>query len=94
MFDRDSAGLDVDWQQSPSEHPGAKRLVIDGHVGVGELQIVHDTTELLDGFGPHSGFDGDEFRGDAFDPPNAPDAPDAPDAPEALDRNSGCMEVA
>ena len=91
VFDRDSAGLDVDWRQSPSERAGAKRLVIDGHVGVGELQIVHDTTELLDGFGPHSGFDGDEFRGDAFDPPNAPDAPDAP---EALDRNSGCMEVA
>jgi hypothetical protein len=83
VFDRDSAGLDVDWQQSPSEHPGAKRLVIDGHVGVGELQIVHDSTEFNDDFGSHS-----EFRGDAFDPPSPPDAP------EALDRNSGCMEVA
>ena len=52
VFDRDSAGLDVDWRQIPSETAGAKRLVIDGHVGVGELQIVHEASEFDDGFGP------------------------------------------
>jgi phage shock protein PspC (stress-responsive transcriptional regulator) len=80
VFDRDSAGLDVDWRQVPSETASAKRLVIDGHVGVGELQVVHDTVELNDGFGPHNRLD--DFRGDAFD------------APSALDRNAGCTEVA
>ena len=62
--------------------------MIDGHVGVGELQIVHDSAEFNDDFGSHSEFRGDEFRGDAFDPPSPPEAP------EELDRNSGCMEVA
>jgi phage shock protein PspC (stress-responsive transcriptional regulator) len=81
VFDRDSAGLDVDWRQSPSESASAKRLVIDGHVGVGELQVVHTAAEFDSGAGPHGPFR-DDFRGDAFDAPNA------------LDRNAGCTEVA
>ena len=53
VFDRDSAGLDVDWRQSPSEKEGAKRLVIDGNIGVGELQVVHNVTEFDNG-GPRA----------------------------------------
>jgi phage shock protein PspC (stress-responsive transcriptional regulator) len=42
VLDRDSGGLDVDWRSSPIEGSGVKRLVIDGDVGIGELQIVNN----------------------------------------------------
>ena len=80
VFDRDSAGLDVDWRQSPSESAGAKRLVIDGNVGVGELQVVHNAVEFHDGNGPDRRF-GNDFGAEL-------------DSPGALDRNAGCTEVA
>jgi phage shock protein PspC (stress-responsive transcriptional regulator) len=41
ILDRDSGGLDVDWRQSPEESTGVKRLVIDGDVGIGEIQVVN-----------------------------------------------------
>jgi phage shock protein PspC (stress-responsive transcriptional regulator) len=41
MLDRDSGGLDVDWRQSPEQKAGVKRLVIDGDVGIGEIQVVN-----------------------------------------------------
>ena len=82
VFDRDSAGLDVDWRQIPSEREGAKRLVIDGNIGVGELQVVHNATEFHDGgHGPNRPFN-DGFGAESFGTDNA------------LDRNAGCMEVA
>jgi phage shock protein PspC (stress-responsive transcriptional regulator) len=81
VFDRDSAGLDVDWRQSPTDNAGAKRLVIDGRIGVGELQVVHNVIEFDNDHGPNgplnNGFGADSFGRD-----------------NALDRNSGCMEVA
>jgi phage shock protein PspC (stress-responsive transcriptional regulator) len=84
VFDRDSAGLDVDWRQSPTENPGAKRLVIDGNIGVGELQVVHNVTEFNHNW--ENGHDrppfDNGFDSDAFGPDNA------------LDRNSGCTEAA
>jgi phage shock protein PspC (stress-responsive transcriptional regulator) len=46
VLDRDSAGVDVDWRNSPLEGAGTKRLVIAGNVGIGELQVVHDVTEF------------------------------------------------
>jgi phage shock protein PspC (stress-responsive transcriptional regulator) len=81
VFDRDSAGLDVDWRQSPTENAGAKRLVIDGRIGVGELQVVHTVDEFDNSHGPDGPFD-DGFGSDSFGPQNA------------LDRNAGCTEVA
>jgi hypothetical protein len=81
VFERDSAGLDVDWRQSPTERAGAKRLVIDGTIGVGELQVVHNVTEFDNNHGPDGPFD-NGFGADSFGTDNA------------LDRNSGCMEVA
>ena len=89
VFDRDSAGLDVDWRQIPSETAGAKRLVIDGHVGVGELQIVHEASEFDDGFGPHG-----RLTATASATTRSTSADPAFDAPSALDRNSGCTEAA
>jgi phage shock protein PspC (stress-responsive transcriptional regulator) len=46
VLERDSAGLDVDWSNSPLEGAGTKRLVIAGKVGIGELQVVHDVSEF------------------------------------------------
>ncbi len=48
VLDRDSAGLDVDWRNSPLDGAGTKRLVIDGKVGLGELQVAHDVSEFDD----------------------------------------------
>ena len=46
VLDRDNAGVDVDWRNSPLEGAGTKRLVIAGKVGIGELQVVHDVSEF------------------------------------------------
>jgi phage shock protein PspC (stress-responsive transcriptional regulator) len=81
VFDRDSAGLDVDWRQIPTERPSAKRLLIDGHIGVGELQVVHNVVEFDRGQWPDRQFD-NGFNSDSFGTDNA------------LDRNSGCTEAA
>ena len=48
VLDRDSAGLDVDWRRSPVDNAGVKRLVIDGDVGIGELQVVNNRSEFTD----------------------------------------------
>ena len=56
VLDRDSGGLDVDWRQSPIDNLGVKRLVIDGDVGIGELQVVNNRSGFSDWEG-HSQFD-------------------------------------
>ena len=48
VLDRDSGGLDVDWRRSPVDTGGVKRLVIDGDVGIGELQVVNNRSEFTD----------------------------------------------
>ena len=48
VLDRDSGGLDVDWRRSPADNGGVKRLVIDGDVGIGELQVVNNRSEFTD----------------------------------------------
>ena len=72
VLDRDSAGLDVDWRQSPVDKGGAKRLVIDGHVGIGELQIAHQAADFDDYQRLEDRFDDDRFdfgvSGSSLDP--------------------------
>jgi hypothetical protein len=48
VLDRDSGGLDIDWRRSPIDRAGVKRLVIDGDVGIGELQVVNTRTPFTD----------------------------------------------
>jgi phage shock protein PspC (stress-responsive transcriptional regulator) len=48
VLDRDSGGLDVDWRRSPVDNSGVKRLVIDGDVGIGELQVVNSRSQFTD----------------------------------------------
>src|SRR3954447_2274126 len=45
---RDNGGFDVDWRHSPQDGSAVKRLVIDGHVGMGALQVVHRPQEIGD----------------------------------------------
>jgi phage shock protein PspC (stress-responsive transcriptional regulator)/predicted membrane protein len=55
LFDRDSAGLDVDWDSRPSAATDVPRLVLDADVGIGAIQVVHDPSEIDHGdrrFGP------------------------------------------
>jgi hypothetical protein len=52
LFDRDSAGLDVDWGASPQPPPRTPHLVLDADVGMGALQIVHDSSDLGGQYGP------------------------------------------
>lgn len=56
----DNGGFDVDWRHSPRDDASVKRLVIDGHVGIGALQVVHDPGDIGDNF-HRSGFDGRTF---------------------------------
>ncbi len=48
VLDRDTGGLDIDWRRSPIDRAGVKRLVIDGDVGIGELQVVNTRTRFTD----------------------------------------------
>jgi phage shock protein PspC (stress-responsive transcriptional regulator)/predicted membrane protein len=55
LFDRDSGGLDVDWDSRPSAAPDVPRLVLDADVGIGAIQVVHDPSDIDHGdrrFGP------------------------------------------
>jgi phage shock protein PspC (stress-responsive transcriptional regulator) len=50
VFGRGSHGLDVDWEDARQALPGTTRIVLDGDVGVGELDV---TYEDPDRFQPH-----------------------------------------
>jgi phage shock protein PspC (stress-responsive transcriptional regulator) len=41
LFDRDSGGIDVDWEDRPSAPARATRLVVDADIGIGRLQVAH-----------------------------------------------------
>jgi phage shock protein PspC (stress-responsive transcriptional regulator) len=55
VLDRGNGGFDVDWRHSPREAAGVKRLVIDGHVGIGALQVVHQPWEISNRFAEAGG---------------------------------------
>jgi phage shock protein PspC (stress-responsive transcriptional regulator) len=41
VFDRDSTGIDVDWKDGRRARTGKARLVLDGDVGLGLLEVAH-----------------------------------------------------
>jgi len=43
VFDRDSGGIDVDWQDQRTAVTGAPRVVVDANVGIGAFTVHHDT---------------------------------------------------
>jgi len=58
VFDRENAGADVDWEDLPRAAEGNSRVVLDANVGMGHVQVVHDT--------PFRGFEQGRFDG-SFD---------------------------
>jgi phage shock protein PspC (stress-responsive transcriptional regulator)/predicted membrane protein len=52
LFDRDSAGLDVDWSEQPTASRKVPRLLIKADVGMGAIQVVHNPDDVGD---PDSG---------------------------------------
>jgi phage shock protein PspC (stress-responsive transcriptional regulator) len=57
LFDRDSGGIDVDWDDRPSAPAGTTRLVVNADVGIGRLQVAHRRYRDRWNDGP-GGFDG------------------------------------
>jgi phage shock protein PspC (stress-responsive transcriptional regulator) len=43
VFDRDSGGIDVDWEDQRTAVAGAPRVVVDANVGIGAFTVHHDT---------------------------------------------------
>ena len=48
LFDRDSGGLDLDWDSTPTAHRAVPRLVLDADVGMGAIEVVHDPSDVGD----------------------------------------------
>ena len=42
VFDHGSGGLDVDWRDDRRALPGTTRLIVDGDVGVGVLDVTYE----------------------------------------------------
>src|SRR4051794_13794005 len=47
VFNHDSGGLDVDWQDARTAPPGRTRIVVDGDVGVGQLAVTYQDPDDL-----------------------------------------------
>jgi phage shock protein PspC (stress-responsive transcriptional regulator) len=64
VFERDGGGIDVDWDDARRAPAGTARLVIDGEVGLGLLEVRHDESDAGDHgpFGEGRGFDGDSVE--------------------------------
>ena len=49
VFDRDSGGVDVAWRDDRRALPGMARLIVDGAIGVGDLEVTYDDPESIRG---------------------------------------------
>ena len=57
FFDRDNGGIDLDFDERPDAEGDSTRIVLDAHIGMGELRVAHDDyrdTRGID-FGPRGG---------------------------------------
>ena len=66
VFDRDGGGIDVDWNDPRRAPAGTPRLVVDGDIGLGLLEVRH-RAGTIHGPGPGRGFHPDRLdeRNDA-----------------------------
>jgi phage shock protein PspC (stress-responsive transcriptional regulator) len=48
VFDHGSGGLDVDWRDERRALPGTTRLIVDGDIGVGLLEVTHDDPDRFE----------------------------------------------
>lgn len=66
VFERDGGGIDVDWSDSRRAPAGTPRLVLDGEVGLGLLEVRHEDRDR--GFGrDHRRFGRDDDAGERND---------------------------
>ncbi|HEV2812400.1 MAG TPA: PspC domain-containing protein [Solirubrobacteraceae bacterium] len=49
IFDRTSGGIDLDWSDGRRADPGNARLVLEGDIGLGLLEVSHDEYDNIDG---------------------------------------------
>jgi hypothetical protein len=49
VFDQDSDGIDVDFENLPDSPPGTSRLLVNADLGMGELLIGHPSENLIRG---------------------------------------------
>jgi phage shock protein PspC (stress-responsive transcriptional regulator) len=49
VFDHESGGVDVDWEDSPRSAAGSRRLVVDADVGLGALDVSHEDRDRFGG---------------------------------------------
>ena len=52
VFDRTSGGIDVDWTDERRAQPGNPRLVLEGDIGLGMLEVSHEEYDRGRGDGP------------------------------------------
>ena len=66
VFDRDSAGVDVEWQDGNHAPAGTSRVVVDADVGLGAFQVGYDDVDRDRHFGDRGPFErsGGRFDGD------------------------------
>jgi hypothetical protein len=48
FFDRDTGGLDVNWQDKPAAAENGRRVVVDADVGVGAFEVRHNRGDRFD----------------------------------------------
>ncbi|HVF76767.1 MAG TPA: PspC domain-containing protein [Solirubrobacteraceae bacterium] len=53
IFDRESGGIDFEWKDGRRARPGSARLVLEGDVGLGFLEVRHDEVNHDVGGSPH-----------------------------------------
>ena len=63
LFDRDSGGLDVDWDMNPVPPKRVPHLVLDAQVGMGALFVVHHPSDVNDDTASGTGNDACNARG-------------------------------
>ncbi|MEA2270366.1 MAG: hypothetical protein QOC64_2976 [Solirubrobacteraceae bacterium] len=49
VFDRNADGVDVDWQDERTATTGTTRLIVDGEIGVGALEVTYEDPDSLHG---------------------------------------------
>ena len=62
VFDRDGGGIDVDWSDARRAPAGTPRLIVDGDVGLGFLEVRHEEDDV---FGPRRWRDRESFERNA-----------------------------
>ncbi len=87
VFDRDTGGVDVSWEDAQTAKADAPRLVVDADVGLGALEVQHDEVGASEWR-----WRGREFHPDDPRAPGAPDDRDDANHPDDSDESDDAIE--